>query len=465
MSITAGFMVPHPPLIIPQVGRGEEQKIQETIDAYQQVGKEIASLKPETIVVLSPHNPMYSDYFHIRKDKLLSGNFAQFRAGLVEVEACGDQEFVRELCRMADQEGIPAGTQGAKGKDLDHGTMIPLYFVNQFYRDYQVVCMGLSGMPLAMHYQLGQAVRQVAEQLGRRTVVIASGDLSHYLKQDGPYGYRQEGPEYDQRIMDVMGKARFGELLEFGEDFCTQAGECGHRAFTIMAGALDGLQVQAERLSYQGTFGVGYGICTYHVTGENPERNFLSQYVKKMEERVLEQRKGEDAYLSLARKSLEYYIATGMYLKLPEGLPPEMLEKQAGAFVSIHMDGDLRGCIGTILPVCKNIAQEIIENAVSAGIRDPRFPAVTEQELKWLVYSVDILEAPERITSILELDVKNYGVIVTKGRKRGLLLPDLAGVDTPQQQVAIAKQKAGISVDDQDVMLERFRVVRHGEKS
>lgn len=465
MSITAGFMVPHPPLIIPQVGRGEEQKIQETIDAYRQVGREIASLKPETIVVASPHNPMYRDYFHIRKEKLLSGNFAQFRAGLVEVEACGDSEFVRELCRAAEQEKIPAGTEGSRGKELDHGTMIPLYFVNQFYQDYRVVCMGLSGLPLAMHYQLGQAVQRVARKLGRKTVVIASGDLSHYLKKDGPYGYRQEGPEYDRRIMDVMGEARFGELLEFGEDFCTQAGECGHRAFTIMAGALDGLQVQAEKLSYQGTFGVGYGICTYHVTGENPERSFLSQYVKKMEERVLEQRKEEDAYVSLARKSLEYYIATGMYLKLPEGLPHEMLEKQAGAFVSIHMDGDLRGCIGTILPVHKNIAQEIIENAVSAGIRDPRFSAVTERELKRLVYSVDVLEVPERIDSILELDVKNYGVIVTKGRKRGLLLPDLAGVDTPQQQVVIAKQKAGISVDDQDVILERFRVVRHGEKS
>ncbi len=98
--------------------------------------------------------------------------------------------------------------------------------------------------------------------------MIASGDLSHRLKADGPYGYQEEGPAYDRRVMDVMGSADFAKLLQFSDDFCGKAGECGHRSFTMMAGALEGWKVQAKRLSYEGTFGVGYGICTYEVAGE-----------------------------------------------------------------------------------------------------------------------------------------------------------------------------------------------------
>ena len=127
--------------------------------------------------------------------------------------------------------------------------------------------VGLSGFPLSAHYRLGQCIRDTAEALGRNAVIIASGDLSHRLKEDGPYGYCKEGPEYDARIMDVMGRAAFGELFDFKESFCEKAAECGHRSFTIMAGAFDRTAVDAERLSYEGPFSVGYGICTYHVRG------------------------------------------------------------------------------------------------------------------------------------------------------------------------------------------------------
>ena len=137
-----------------------------------------------------------------------------------------------------------------------------------------------------------------------------------------------------------------------------------------------------------------------------------------------------------------------------------MLRTRAGAFVSIHKHGKLRGCIGTIEATAGNVAEEIIRNAVSAATRDPRFNPVTEDELKWLEINVDVLGSPERISSVSELDVKRYGVIVTCGYKRGLLLPDLEGVDTPEQQVAIAMQKGGIR-EGEPYTLERFEVVRH----
>ena len=169
----------------------------------------------------------------------------------------------------------------------------------------------------------------------------------------------------------------------------------------------------------------------------------------------------EDAYIRLARASVEAYVRERRVLDIPAGLPKEMLTERAGAFVSIHKRGALRGCIGTIAPVQDCIAEEIIGNAISASTRDPRFLPISPEELGELEISVDILSEAEPIASEAELDPKRYGVIVTKGRKRGLLLPNLDGVDTIEEQVGIAKQKAGIRVDDTDVLLERFEVVRH----
>lgn len=266
MGIQAAFMLPHPPLIVPEIGRGGEKQIQKTTDAYQHCAKNIAFLQPETILVISPHQTMYADYFHISPGKAAEGDFGAFRAGQVRFHASYDTGFVTELCSQAASRHLPAGTEGELDRRLDHGTMVPLYFVNQHWKDYRLVRIGLSGLPLQRHFELGRCIAKTVEALDRKTVLIASGDLSHRLKADGPYGFQKEGPEYDRRIMDVMGNADFSKLLQFPEEFCRKAGECGHRSFTILAGALEGLKVHAQRLSYEGPFGVGYGICAYQVS-------------------------------------------------------------------------------------------------------------------------------------------------------------------------------------------------------
>ena len=460
MGISAGFMVPHPPLIIPDVGGGGEKKIQRTIDAYKKVAEAIASLQPETIVLLSPHQIMYADYFHISPGKGAGGDFGQFRAGRTAMEVSYDTEFVRALCEAAEEAGLSAGTLGEREKKLDHGTMVPLYFVNQHWTEYRLVRIGLSGLPLTAHYRLGQCIRAAAQTLGRNTVVIASGDLSHKLKEDGPYGYQEEGPVYDARIMDVMGRGAFGELLEFSEDFCERAAECGHRSFTIMAGAFDRTGVETKLLSYEGPFGVGYGICSYRPCGDDDTRNFLEQYEEKEQMENLARREREDAYVRLARHTIEAFVETGKFPEMPEGLPDELYQNRAGTFVSLKEDGRLRGCIGTIQAVRGSLAEEIMHNAVSACSEDPRFSPVEEGEVDRLTISVDVLGETEKISSPEELDVTRYGVIVTRGAKRGLLLPNLEGVDTIEQQIAIAKQKAGIR-DHESVELERFEVIRH----
>ena len=458
--ISGAFMVPHPPLIIPEVGRGKEQKIQNTIDAYHEAGLKIGHLRPETIILLSPHQIMYADYFHISPGRWAEGDFGQFGAGKVKMEVSYDTEFVDKLCEMAKEADFPAGTLGERDRRLDHGTLVPLYFVNKYWKGYHLVRVGLSGLALTDHYELGRMIRETANVLDKNVVIIASGDLSHRLKEDGPYGYQEEGPEYDRRIMEVMGRGDFGELLEFSGDFCEKAGECGHRSFTIMAGALDRTKVTVNRLSYEGTFGVGYGICTYVTCGQDLQRNFKDQYEEKEKKRILELRQREDEYVQLARQAIEEYVRTGQKIQVTEGIPRQMCDYRAGVFVSIKKEGRLRGCIGTIQAVWQSIAEEIIENAISAASRDPRFLPVKTEELDCLTVSVDVLGDTEKIDSPDKLDVRRYGVVVTKGYKRGLLLPNLEGVDTVEEQITIAKQKAGIGEHDK-VELERFEVVRH----
>ena len=460
MPIMAAFMVPHPPLIVPQVGRGGEEQIAATAAAYRQASREIAALRPETIIISSPHAPMYADYFHISPGRQARGSFGQFRAPEVSFREEYDTELVQTIEALARQQDFPAGTLGAREPELDHGTMVPLWFIRQYCDNFRLVRLGLSGLPLTDHYALGRLIRQAVADTGRRAVFVASGDLSHKLQSYGPYGFAAEGPQYDRRIMDVCGRGAFGELFSFDESFCERAAECGHRSFVIMAGALDGVAVRATALCHEDVTGVGYGICSFYPGAEDPQRRFLDLYLRRQEQELARRREAADPFVRLARASLESFIQDQQVIDVPAGLPAELTERRAGAFVSLHEHGRLRGCIGTIAPTTDCLAREIINNAVSAATRDPRFPAVTAEELPWLEISVDVLGEAEAISSPAELDVRRYGVIVSRGSRRGLLLPDLDGVDTVEQQIAIARQKAGIGPEEQ-VRLQRFEVVRH----
>lgn len=168
-----------------------------------------------------------------------------------------------------------------------------------------------------------------------------------------------------------------------------------------------------------------------------------------------------DPYVELARQAITAWVKEGRKIALPKDLPPELLSRRAGAFVSLKKRGMLRGCIGTYLPTEENLAQEIVENAIRSATEDPRFPPVRPDELGELSLTVDVLSPPEPCTEE-DLDPKQYGVIVEKGWRRGLLLPDLPGVDTVAEQLRIAKMKAGLSPDE-PCQIYRFTVERHQE--
>jgi AmmeMemoRadiSam system protein A/AmmeMemoRadiSam system protein B len=460
MSLLAAFAVPHPPIILPEIGRGEEKKIAQTTEAYEEAMKEAAALKPETVIITSPHATCYYDYFHISPGAEAQGDFGRFNAPEVKIKAAYDTDVVRELTAICEEKGISAGTSGEKDPSLDHGTMIPLYFLQKFAKDFKIVRIGLSGLPPLEGYRLGKAIAEAAEKLQRRVVLIASGDLSHCLKEDGPYGFNQAGPVFDREITAQLAQADFRSFFGYDPAFLENAAECGLGSFQIMAGALDKKAVESKLLSYEGPFGVGYGVASFFLKGDDPTRDFEKILTEEKKARMDERKAHEDEYVRLARLTLETYLTTGQIIPIPAALPPEMTGKRAGVFVSLHKDGDLRGCIGTFSPVYKNIADEIIHNAIAAGTEDPRFPQVEASELADLVYSVDVLSPFEAISSSAELDPKRYGVIVQKGSRRGLLLPNLDGVETPEQQIEIAKKKAGITKQEK-VSLYRFEAIRH----
>ncbi len=454
-------MVPHPPLIIPEVGKGEEKQVQNTIEAYEKAGQFVSRFKPDTIIVSSPHSVMYADYFHVSPKKKASGSFSRFGAPGVSFDQQYDEQLVQEICRRAERESFPAGILGERDPQLDHGTMVPLHFIEKYHKDFKLIRVSLSGLSLSEHYHFGQLIQQSVNALGRRAVFVGSGDLSHKLQTYGPYGFDESGPEYDRRIMEVMSSGRFDELFDFEETFLDKAAECGHRSFVIMAGALDGLRVKPEMLVHQDVTGVGYGICTYTVDGTDASRDFLKQYRQKIQNSLNEKRMNEDTHVFLARQAIEAWVRERKKLKLPQDLPADMATRKAATFVSLHKDGMLRGCIGTLFPTAPCIGQEIINNAISACSRDPRFNPVREEELPYLEISVDVLSESEKINSRDELDVKKYGIIVSDGYRQGVLLPDLDGVDSVDQQISIALRKAGID-EDEDFSIERFEVVRHG---
>ncbi len=460
MPILASFIVPHPPLIIPEIGGGEELQIQNTVNAYHTIAKQIAELKPQTIIVISPHGVMYSDFFHISPGPGGRGDMSRFRAPQVVMRKKYDSSLIYAIAEAAKKKDIPSGVVGQKDNSIDHGTLIPLYFVDQYYTDYELVRISISGLSLQEHYRFGECVGNAANLMNRNVVIIASGDLSHKLGVVSPYGFAEEGPVFDRQITKAMAGANFMNFLTFDPEFTERASECGLRSFIIMAGALDGLTVKSNLLSYEGPFGIGYAVCAFDPQSHDENRHFGVRLSAQRDKYLKNVREGEDLYVQLARIALETYVRTMERMPAPFDLPEELLEKKAGVFVSIKKDGRLRGCIGTIEPQTTCIAEEIIRNAISSGTKDPRFDCISDQELKHLEYSVDVLGTPEKIADKSTLDPKRYGVIVRSDLRQGILLPNLEGVDTVDRQIEIVLQKAGIRPGT-PYDLERFEVIRH----
>lgn len=454
MGIVFACAVPHPPLIVPAVGRGQEAAIARTIESFQETARLAAEAAPDAVVILSPHAPAYRDGFFISTAEREEGSMAAFGQPQEALSVVIDQPLAQAIAEKARRCGMAIAPPAPGAEAIDHGAYVPLFFLAQAldFNQVKVVRIGLSGLSAGEHRLMGRAIAQAAAGTGRRVALVASGDWSHRLKKDGPYGFAPEGPRFDAALGDILGRGALEELFMLDPVLCEGAGECGLRSFQIMAGALEGAAYESSLLSYEGPFGVGYGVAVFPVV-EGPEDSA-------QEARAEEEASGFDPLVSLARATVEAFVGEGTVLEPPKEGPEEYRKRRAGVFVSLHERGQLRGCIGTIEPQRSSIAQEVVANAIAAASSDPRFPPVSADELDYLSYSVDVLGIPEPVDSLIQLDPRRYGVIVRRGHRRGLLLPDLEGVDTVQDQLAIAKRKAGIGPDE-DAVVERFEVIRH----
>jgi AmmeMemoRadiSam system protein A len=459
-----GIIAPHPPIIVEAVGGSRAKVTGDSLDALSRAAAALEAWGPETVVVMSPHSPTYSDAFVIETAPRLSGSFEQFGAPQARYEYRTDVDFARALLQLLAEKGVPAVDRALEPRlssgTLDHGVMVPLSFLDPSGR-WPVVVLSLSYLPYESHREMGEAVAEVARQLGRRTAFVASGDCSHRLTRDAPAGYSPRAADLDAAIVEHVREGDLAGLADIDPEIVEAGGECGLRSF-IALGGFAGTGVPAHVLAYEGPWGVGYltalvGGAALSAGGisssANSERN-----VDAVIPVTPSPTPTSSEIVSLARRTIEAYVREGRPLASP-ALHDPALPERAGVFVSLHRGGELRGCIGTILPTQATLAEEVVHNAIQASTQDPRFPPVTVDDLAELDVKVDVLHQPEGC-SVDDLDPKRYGVIVTSGWRRGLLLPDLEGVDDVEAQVAIAMRKAGIAPGER-CGFERFKVDRY----
>jgi len=456
---------PHPPIIIPEVGKGEEAGAEQTVKAMETLAQDIKKIGPDLLVFITPHGLVFQDAITISRPSNLKGSFRRFGAS-VSLERPFAGGFSTELITKARgikamvAELTDADAQGyGISLELDHGILVPLYYLDKAGVHTPIVPINMGLLPFPELYEFGICLKEVINSTQEKVVVVVSADLSHRLTHDAPAGFDPQGKVFDELLVQAIGEGDVMRVLTIDDKLITRAGECGLRPIIMGLGVLDGHEIQSSVYSYQGPFGVGYLVASLK-PGEEIKSRYLLSEIQQTEKKYIERvRKSESWPVKWARENLESYLKTGQLLSNPAKVPPEFLGRK-GVFVSIKKQGQLRGCIGTISATKENIVEEIQSNALKAALEDPRFEPIDTDELGQLTYSVDILEEPEEIDSLNDLDPEIYGVIVRKGRRQGLLLPMLEGIDTVEKQVAIAKEKAGIKPYE-EVELERFKVTRY----
>ncbi|MCL2827104.1 MAG: AmmeMemoRadiSam system protein A, partial [Eggerthellaceae bacterium] len=275
MPLKAGYIVPHPPLAVAEVGRGEEAKISATLEAYHEVARRIAGHKPEILVFISPHSAYYSDWVYIGSGEGARGDFGQFGARRVSFSLDYDARLRDAIIAEAKTAGVPAGLVSKNPRELDHGLLVPLYFIDQELSadSYLAVSIGGSGLPRDVLAAFGGCLARACAACAETAVLVASGDLSHKLTKDGPYGFDPAGPVFDAAFGDAVTAGLPLRFREIDPTVCEDAAECGLSGFTMLAAALDetvrleGAGFSSELLSLEGPFGVGYGIAAFERSG------------------------------------------------------------------------------------------------------------------------------------------------------------------------------------------------------
>ncbi len=441
--ITGAAYLPHPPILIPEIGNGEERSASETQEGFSKVIDEIKRSHPDVLILLTPHGSASHHLLAVNESDVYRGNFAAFGFPRLVLEASSEKALREQIVALGNRNKLSIISNKIT---LDHGALVPLYFLNKAGIDLPMVHISVGWSDLHEAYDTGVKLGSLCEAYEKNIVVIASGDLSHRLKENGPYGFHPKGPLFDEKIKEAFDTNQLGTLLDMGKDIIEEAGQCGLIPFIIATGMLNEYHLNTTCFSYQNPYGVGY-LCGFAAIEVELQHHPAVLLAKEAMKQYIEEKVVLDVESFIQKLPDDPFITRG-------------LKEKAGAFVSIHSRGNLRGCIGTIESVHDNLLQEIVANAIEAATRDPRFHPIHENELDELYIKVDEMGPLEQVQSMEELDVQEYGVVVESGYRRGLLLPALEGVDTVEQQISIACQKAGINLSEK-YQLSRFKVMRY----
>ncbi len=439
--VFAGLM-PHAPILIPGVAGQRLAEVRRTVDALRTLARQMLAARPDTLVLISPHSPRRPNAYGLWRTERLHGSFRTFGAPDDPVDLPLDSRMADAIAAAARPQGLR--TWPIQEAELDHGALVPLWYLAQAGWQGPTVILSLSqhhDMNLA---QLGKAIATATIQLGRRTALIASGDMSHRLTPSAPCGFHPTAHSFDETFIDLVRQGRYADIGRIDANLQENAAE-DVVASTLIATAAVGGSSQGHRvLSYEGPFGVGYGVAVLFAAATDAA-NAPAGYAHHAE------------LPCLARRAIQaYWESDTAHPPLPIG---GELAKPGCVFVTLHdARGELRGCIGTLRPSEPNLGLETWRNARAAAFHDPRFTPLSPAELPGLRLSVTVLGTLESIPSPRELDPARYGVVIRAADgRRGVLLPGIDDVETVAQQLAITRHKAGIGPDEA-IELQRFTV-------
>ncbi|MBU1178021.1 hypothetical protein KJ903_02275 [Patescibacteria group bacterium] len=260
MSLTFTAITPHPPIIIPTIGGEELKNVAQTVAAMKKLGKDFRHANPDTAIVISPHAPLSPDAFVINNSSRLHGNFQNFGDFTTQLEFATDTDLSQKISDAASAAKIPV--EHSDSPDLDHGSLVPLYYLAKNNPNLKIVVLSFSYNPLADHFRYGQIIKKVINaKLNQKTALISSGDLSHRLAPEAPAGFNPRGQEFDTLLVKLLKEKNTTGILNLESDLIEAAGECGLRSICIMLGVLADTNYNVEILSYEGPFGVGYLVA------------------------------------------------------------------------------------------------------------------------------------------------------------------------------------------------------------
>lgn len=258
-SIVFVGIAPHPPIMVPEVGGEMVSEVSGSVEAMRELTRRVVASGAETVVLVSPHAPLEARAFVAYDGPRLKGDFARFRAPQAAVDLPLDQELLGALTRAAAEDGfhvVPLGDL-----DLDHGTAVPLYFLQRYGWNGRAVALGYSFLSDEEHMRFGASVARAAESVGRASALVASGDLSHRLKPGAPAGFERDAHLFDEEVVAAVNSRDPFRIAGVDPRLRRLAGECGYRSMLVALGALKGRRTDCEVLHYEAPFGVGYMVA------------------------------------------------------------------------------------------------------------------------------------------------------------------------------------------------------------